>query len=157
MAHAGSVPYIISFTLPDGRRMRERVENFEDERATLRAYEEEYGRPVTFRGRFYARPRHKKSNPGGQRDRWFFRTKQEADDYAENLRNNGYTNVKVYHAKSSRDKAHPPGHDWMVFWGPWKKRNNPTTTTLRNMASVTIRKLPNGVVKITGRHLMRRK
>ena len=33
------------------------------------------------------------------------------------------------------------------------KRNPRSTTTLRNMASVTIRKLPNGVVKITGRKM----
>ena len=44
----------------------------------------------------------------------------------------------------------------------WQPRRNPRkvkgkSTTLRNMASVTIRKLPNGVVKITGRKMAERK
>ena len=69
--------------------------------------------------RGYVRGQHDNSH----RDRWFFRTKQEAEEYAANLRNSGYSNVKVYRARSSRDKAHPLGHDWMVFWGPWKKGN----------------------------------
>jgi hypothetical protein len=65
MAQAGSKPYFISFTLPDGSRVRERVANFEGEREMLRGYEEEYGRPITLKGRTYARSaaRKSKSNP----------------------------------------------------------------------------------------------
>jgi hypothetical protein len=41
---------------------------------------------------------------------------------------------------------------------PWAPKRNPRklkgrSTTLRNMASITIQKLPNGVVKITGRKM----
>jgi hypothetical protein len=68
MAYAGSKPYFISFTLPDGSRMRERVENFQDEKRILQDYREEYGYPVTLRGRTYARSasRKPKKNPCGK-------------------------------------------------------------------------------------------
>ena len=91
MATAGSKAYYISFTLPDGSRRRERVKGFEDEKRLLREYREEYGSPVTLKGRTYGRSASKtKSNPG---------------------------------------------------------------VTLRNMASVTIKRLPGGAVAVTGRKL----
>lgn len=60
------------------------------------------------------------------RDRWFFKNRQEAEDYAANLRETGYSKVKIRHAKGSRLRLHPPGYDWMVFWGPYVKSNPPS-------------------------------
>jgi hypothetical protein len=73
MAQAGSRPYTIRFTLPDGSSRHEQVDNFEHERQVLQDYRQEYGTPVTLRSRSYGptrRPgRRKKStnNPPSRR------------------------------------------------------------------------------------------
>ena len=80
-------------------------------------------------------------------------SRDKADAQAQRLYATGkYRDVQVHKVGDSSRR----GYYWHVY--PELKRNPARkvagkSTTLRNMASVTVTKLPNGVVRITGRKM----
>ena len=91
----------------------------------------------------------------------FYGNESGAERFADSLRTAGLKTVRVDRRdrRSARPGA-PLTTIWAVTYNKPKRwgKGNPRkikgkSTTLRNMASVTIQKLPNGVVKITGRKI----
>jgi len=84
-------------------------------------------------------------------------TRAKAEAYASDLRSKGFSLVRVVSHKTMGARGGPwYTVKWSVPKGNPRKVKG-RSITLRNMALITIRKLPNGVVKITGRKMANRR